>query len=291
MLSPPPIMPNGSVLNAKFALFELRSDPSFATRRRMAVRDVCDGLGLVSLAWTLAWLDIRLRYRGSVLGPFWLTLSTGVMVGALGYMYSGIFHTDIQTYLPFVALSLVLWSFISTSVAESCTAFTDSENVIRAIRMPFFLFALRVLLRNLLVLGHNILVIVVVFAIFRSWPGWLGLLAIPGLLVWALDAIAMVLALGTFCARFRDILPIVGSIMQIAFFVTPVFWHAGQLGRGQYILPLNPFYDLLEIVRAPLLNSPPSEAVWAGAICYSLVLFGVAALLFTRARNRIAFWI
>jgi lipopolysaccharide transport system permease protein len=276
---------------ARNALLELRGEPGFATRNRLAMRDVREGARLLPLAWTLGWLDIRLRYRGSMLGPLWLTLSTGIMVGALGYLYAGIFHTDIQSYLPFLALSLVLWGFLNSSVAESCTAFTESEGIVRAVRMPFFLFAARVLIRNVLVLAHNILVIAVVYVVFQVWPGWHATLAIPGLLLWGIDCLALVLLLGTFCARFRDILPIVASVMQIAFFITPIIWKPEQLGRGQALLPFNPFFDLLEIARAPLLGMSPGTDIWLGAGLYSLVLWGLAWSLFTRARGRIAFWI
>jgi lipopolysaccharide transport system permease protein len=275
---------------ARNALLDLTGDPSFATRNRLAIRDVREGTRLLRLAWTLGWLDIRLRYRGSTLGPLWLTLSTGIMVGALGYLYAGIFHTDVHDYLPFLALSLVLWGFIATVVGESCTAFTESEGVVRAVRMPFFLFAIRLLIRNVLVLAHNVLVIAVVFVVFQVWPGARGLLAIPGLLLWAVDALALVLLLGTFCARFRDILPIVASVMQIAFFVTPVIWKPEQLGKGQALLWLNPFFDLLEIVRQPLLGVLAGADIWLGALLYSLVLWGLAWSMFARARGRIAFW-
>jgi lipopolysaccharide transport system permease protein len=272
-------------------LLELEGDPSFATRNRLAMRDVGEGTRLLPLAWTLGWLDIRLRYRGSMLGPLWLTLSTGIMVGALGYLYAGIFHTDINSYLPFLALSLVLWGFLASVVSESCSAFTESEGIVRAVRMPFFLFAARLLIRNVLVLAHNVLVIAVVYAVFRVWPGRHGLLAVPGLLLWGLDSLALVLMLGTFCARFRDILPIVASVMQIAFFMSPVIWMPEQLGRGQALLPFNPFFDMLEIVRAPLLGTLPAEGIWLGAMLYSIALWVLAWSLFTRARGRIAFWI
>jgi lipopolysaccharide transport system permease protein len=272
-------------------LLELEGDPSFATRNRLAMRDVGEGTRLLPLAWTLGWLDIRLRYRGSMLGPLWLTLSTGIMVGALGYLYAGIFHTDINSYLPFLALSLVLWGFLASVVSESCSAFTESEGIVRAVRMPFFLFAARLLIRNVLVLAHNVLVIAVVYAVFRAWPGRHGLLAVPGLLLWGLDSLALVLMLGTFCARFRDILPIVASVMQIAFFMSPVIWMPEQLGRGQALLPFNPFFDMLEIVRAPLLGALPAEGIWLGAMLYSMALWVLAWSLFTRARGRIAFWI
>ena len=276
---------------ARKTLLDLKGDPSFATRNRLAMRDVREGMRLLPLAWALSWLDIRLRYRGSTLGPLWLTLSTGIMVGALGYLYAGIFNMDIHEYLPFLALSLVLWGFVGTVVAEACSAFTESEGIIRAVRMPFFVFAVRIVLRNALVLAHNVLVIAVVFVVFQVWPGSYGLLALPGLLLWGLDALALVLLLGTFCARFRDIPPIVASVMQIAFFVTPVIWKPGQLGSGKALLWLNPFFDLLEIVRQPLLGTLPGVDIWLGAVLYSLVIWGLGWSMFTRARARIAFWI
>jgi len=82
---------------ARNALLDLRGNPGFATRNRLAVCDVQEGVRLLPLAWKLGWLDIRLRYRGSTLGPLWLTLSTGIMVGALGFLYARIFHTDVQS--------------------------------------------------------------------------------------------------------------------------------------------------------------------------------------------------
>jgi lipopolysaccharide transport system permease protein len=283
---------NTVVMSEADALLELRGAPNFATRNRLAMRDVAHGARLLRLAWTLAWLDIRLRYRGSMLGPLWLTLSTGIMVGALGYLYAGIFHTDIHDYLPYLALSLVLWGFLASVVGESCSAFTDSEGIVRSVRMPFFLFAVRLLIRNVIVLGHNVLVIVVVFAVFRVWPTWFALLSIPGLLLWAIDSLAVVLLLGTFCARYRDILPIVSSVIQIAFFMTPVIWKPEQLGSGQALLWLNPFFDLLEIVRAPLLGAMPIvHHFWLGAGVFSVVLWVLAWGLFARVRGRIAFWL
>jgi lipopolysaccharide transport system permease protein len=264
---------------------------SLAARNKSAVTDVRNGLRLWRLAWSLGWLDIRLRYRGSMLGPFWLTISTGVMVGSLGFLYSALFHMSLHEYLPFLALSSVLWGFLGTLVGEACGAFTESEVVIRSVRMPFFLFSLRILVRNVLVLGHNICVIVVVYLAMRLWPGANALLAIPALPVWIIDALALSLLLGGICARFRDIMPIVASVMQIAFFMSPVIWKPSQLGPRAVWLPLNPFYDMLEIVRAPLLGETAPLLVWVAAVLYSILLCGLAWLFFLRARGRISFWI
>lgn len=284
-------MSTGTTQAAAGALLDLHADMSRSTRRRLAVLDIRRGVELWPLAWMLGWLDIRLRYRGSMLGPFWLTLSTGIMVGSLGVLYSTLFHMDIHAYLPFLSLSMVLWAYLAAVVSEACTAFTEAEGVIRSVRMPFFVFAIRVVVRNLLVLGHNILVIVVVFAVFVIWPGLHAVLVIPGLAVWGIDSLAMVLLLGAFCARFRDVQPIVNSVMQIAFFMTPVIWKPEQLGPRVRLLPLNPFFDLIEIVRGPLLGTTPSLMTWLGAVLFSLALCGLAWWLFARARGRIAFWL
>jgi len=270
----------------------LRADITAAIRNRWAMADVAGGLRLWRLAWALGWLDIRLRYRGSMLGPFWLTISTGVMVAALGALYSTLFKIDLREYLPFLALSQVLWGFLAALVSEACTVFTDAEGVIRSVRMPFFVFSLRALIRNAIALGHNIVVIVVVFAIFEMWPQVDALMALPGLLLWSLDALALTLMLGAFCARFRDIQPIVNSVMQIAFFVTPVIWKPTQLGADSIPnLAFNPFFDLLEIVRGPILGSGVAGTTWLGAIVYSIVLCAVSWAFFVRARGRITFWV
>jgi lipopolysaccharide transport system permease protein len=265
---------------------------SAAARRRMVVRDIAEALQLWRLCCTLSWLDIRLRYRGSLLGPFWLTMSTGVMVGAIGVIYSALFHMEMQDYLPFVAVSQVLWNFLAVLVGEGCGAFTAAEGMIRSIRMPFSLYAARTVLRNLLVLGHNMLVIIVVFAVFDTWPGVGVVRVLPGLALWLVDAWAISVLLGTLCARFRDIPPIVGSIMQIAFFATPVIWKPESLqGRHEWLLLYNPFYAMLEIVRAPLLGMPLGLGIYALALFFSAVLWGVTWVLFTRVRGRIAFWV
>ncbi|WP_158931350.1 ABC transporter permease [Acidisphaera sp. S103] len=270
----------------------LRADTTFAVRNRWAMADIVGGARLWRLALTLGWLDIRLRYRGSMLGPFWLTISTGVMVGALGVLYSTLFKINVREYLPFLALSQVLWGFLAALVSEACAAFTEAEGVIRSVRMPFFVFSIRTLIRNAIALAHNIVVIVVVFAIFSIWPHWEGLMAIPGLLVWCVDALALTLLLGGFCARFRDIQPIVNSVMQIAFFMTPVIWKPDQLGPKRIEeLALNPFFDLLEIVRGPILNSPIATTTWVGAIGFSLVLCVISWAFFVRARGRVTFWV
>ena len=271
---------------------ELTPEPTLAARHRMALRDLVGAWRLRRLCWTLAWLDIKLRYRGSMIGPFWLTLSTAIMVAAMGGIYAALFHMNLHEYLPFLTLSLVLWGFLSTLVAEASLGFTASEGMIRSVRMPFTLYAARIVVRNVVVLAHNVAVIVVVFAIYGVWPGATALLALPAYALWLVDALALAVTLGALCARFRDIPPIVANVVQMMFFVTPVIWRPELVGRDRmWLLPLNPFGALLEIVRAPLLGEVPTAMTYVSAALYSLLLLALSWMLFVRVRNRIAFWV
>jgi lipopolysaccharide transport system permease protein len=272
------------------ARMDIDANVSQAVRMRQAWQDIAGGSALWRLGLTLGWLDIKLRYRGSLLGPFWLTISTAVWIGAMGVLYSVLFHMDLHGYLPFLALSLVLWTALSGLVSDACNTFLQSEAMIRSMRMPYFVHAVRVVVRTIISLAHNVPVVVVVFILFGIWPGAAGLLSLPGFALWTVDAFAMCLALGTLCARFRDIPPIVGSLMQIAFFVTPIMWQPQQLGKHGWWLRLNPFNDVLEVVRQPLLGNLPSLHMWSAAIAFSLAFWAVTAMLFVRVRGRLAFW-
>ena len=273
------------------AVLAFDADMSFSALSRVAIADVIDGAKLWRLAWMLGWFDIRLRYRGSMLGPFWLTLSTAVMVGALGVLYSALFNMSLRDYLPFLAISQILWAFISTTVSEGCTSFTAVDAIVRSVRMPFVLHAMRSVVRNVLVLAHNLVVVVAVYAYFSFWPGMGLLLTIPAMVMWLINALAITLLLGAFCARFRDVSPIVASVMQIMFFISPIIWKPEQLGAKAAYLPLNPFFSLLEIMRAPMLGESASLTIWISACIYTLLLCGGSWAFFVRARGRLAFWL
>jgi lipopolysaccharide transport system permease protein len=272
-------------------VMELVPNLSAGARRTIARKDLTDGLAMSRLAWTLGWLDIKLRYRGSVLGPFWLTLSTGIMVLSMGVLYSQLFHMELHDYMPYLALSLVLWNALSGIVADACLCFTSAEGTIRSIRLPFTVYASRAVVRNVLVLAHNVIVIVCVFAWYDTWPGLPAFGALIGMALWMADAMAACMLLGALCARFRDIPPIVASIVQIAFFLTPIIWRPELIGTGARWLVLNPFYPLLALVRDPLLNQIPPTDVWVAGFVWSGLLCSLAALLFARVRARLAFWV
>lgn len=266
-------------------------DAAYPQHRERARQDILGGFGRWRLAWVLARTDITHRYRGSVLGPLWVTISTAVMLISLGFLYAKLFQIDVTIYLPWLAVSLIVWNMMSQAVTEACSSITSAEYVVRQMPLPYSVHALRTVFRNAVVSAHNLPLIAVVFLIFGVVPGWGALMAIPGLILLAINIFWASLLLGMLCARFRDIPPIVGSIMQIAFFLTPVIWKPELIEGAQVWLPLNPFFAIMETMRGPMMGTGAPWTVWLAAILYTGIVWAVAQMFFTRFRNRVAFWV
>jgi ABC-type polysaccharide/polyol phosphate export permease len=260
-------------------------------RSARAARDIIDGLGKSWLWTAMAMQDVRLRYRGSVLGPFWLTLSTAIMIAAMGVIYARLFRTDISDYLPYLAIGLVIWQFLSALITDGCQAFLAAQTVILQTPMPFSVHVFRMVSRNFIILGHN-LVIVPIVLIFQGVPIGLGaLLIFPAFLLLAIDGTALGLLLGMISARFRDVPPIVANFVQVLFFVTPIFWSPDALGPYKTLAELNPLFAAIDVVRAPLMGSAPAPNSWWILIAATLVGGTISFAMFARFRSRIAYWI
>jgi ABC-2 type transport system permease protein/lipopolysaccharide transport system permease protein len=257
---------------------------------RLAADDVVAGLARWPLWVRLGWNDILKRYRRSVLGPFWLTASNGIMIAALGVLYASLFKTPIHDFLPFLCVGLLVWNLISSFLIEGGTLFSSAESFIKQIRLPFSVYVYQSTWSKLVIFGHNLVIYFIVLAYFSIWPGAVALLAIPGLLIVLLNGAAATLLVGVVSARFRDIPQFVNSFVQIMFFVTPIMWKP-ELLADHRLLNLNPFFHLIEIVRRPLLGTIPSLQEYRIVLVISLVNLILASAVFVRFRSRIAYWI
>jgi homopolymeric O-antigen transport system permease protein len=236
--------------------------------------------------------DILKRYRRSRIGPFWITGSMALLVFGLGIVYSNIFGIAIGEYLPYVAISFVLWGLISALVNEGCSAFIEAESYMKHFSLPKSSYVLRVIFRNLLITAHNSLIIPVVLLVFLVPVNPVILFVIPALILIVLNGLWVGLLLGTLSARFRDTPQTVQSIMQVIFFLTPVMYHSKQLSSGvRSVLDYNPFAACLAIARDPLLgNLPRSHDVVVAAVCLCLGWLFVIPF-FGKFRDRIVYWL
>lgn len=239
----------------------------------------------------LGWQEIRQRYRRSVMGPFWLTISMGVMIGGMGPLYGKLFGQDLSAYFPHLAISLVVWMLVSNLINDCSNAFIAAEGFIKQIKLPLTIHILRAIWKNLIIFAHNMLIVVLIFLIYPPEMGW-HLLQMPlGIFMLAVNGLWFGILVGLFCARFRDIPQIVASVVQIAFFLTPIFWKAEMLGKFIWAAQINPLYHFIEIVRAPLVSGGASLLSWGVVLLITVLGYTVMMLFFTRFRARIAYWV
>ena len=266
--------------------------PEVPTRLGFAANDILDGLRQYWLWAQLAHQDMRLRYRGSILGPFWQTITTAIMIGSMGFIYAKLFNVELENYLPMLAVGLILWQFTSGMITEGCSTFMAVQGIIQQVKLPFSLHAYRLVYRNVLVLAHNFVIVPVVLIIFPHPIEWQLLFSLlPAFALIVINGVMASMLLGMICARFRDVPPIVSSIVQVLFFVTPVFWSPSALGPNSWWLVLNPLFAAIDVVRGPLLGQPTSPHSWAILLGVTVLSSAVSLLFFTRFRSRIAFWV
>lgn len=257
----------------------------------LALQDLTSGVGSIYIWPMLGWQEIRQRYRRSVLGPFWLTISTGVLVVGMGPLYGRLFGQTISAYFPYLAISLVVWLLISNTINELCLAFIAAEGFIKQIKLPLTIHVLRVVWKNLIIFAHNLVIVVLVLFFYPPPATWHLLLFPVALLMLAVNALWVGMLIGMMCARFRDIPQIVGSLMQVALFLTPVMWKADMLGRNMFAAQLNPLFHFLEIVRQPLLGGGIPILSWLVVVCITICGYVIAIGAFARFRARIAYWV
>jgi ABC-type polysaccharide/polyol phosphate export permease len=266
--------------------------PAPPTRAELAFADLRDGLAQNWLWVRLAHQDMRLRYRGSMLGPFWQTITTVVLILSMGFIYAKLFHTQLHDYLPLLSLGLVLWGFVAGLITEGCGTFDAVRSIIQQVKLPLSLHAYRLVYRNFLILAHNFVIVPIVLVLFRHPIEWLGLVGVvPVLLLVAINGVAVSILLGMICARFRDVAPIVGSVVQVVFFITPIVWPPQALGSNAWWAVLNPLYTPIDLIRSPLIGMPHSPHSWSILLLTTFVNCAVSFMFFTRFRGRVAFWV
>jgi len=255
------------------------------------LKDFLMGLSLWRMFLYLGWEDIRQRYVRTFLGPMWLLIGTAVWIAVMGFVMASLFGNSISSTLPFIAAGTLIWTFIASSMSDGCMLFINIANVIHAYNLPVSLHVFRFMVRNFIILLHNLVILLVVFALCHVSVNMNTLLALPGLFILVLNSLWIGAILGILNTRFRDMQQIIVTSMTVLPFVTPIFWQKAFLKKHFWIANVNPFYHAVEIVRAPLLGQAPSLISWCIMIVVTCVGLTAATFVFGKYKHRIIYWL
>jgi ABC-type polysaccharide/polyol phosphate export permease len=261
-------------------------------RRRKAIQDIITGITSWRLWMMLGWQDIKLRYRRSSLGPFWITASMAVTIYSLGILYSHLWKIAHADYMLYFACGLLVWTLMVTVVNESANIFLESRGYLLQIQIPITVFIMRLLFRNCIIFFHNILAVIPILIFYHSLINWRTLLVFPMFFILLMSLFSFSMLLSILGLRFRDIGQLVISLMSLMFFLTPIMWVPSNLPeKYQFVVKYNPFAQLVDLIRAPLMGQLPSLY----SLGYVLVMF-ILGMLFmvyclSKFRHRIVFWL
>lgn len=258
-----------------------------------AWQDLYQGLTKWDLWGRLGFLEVKRRYRRTIIGPFWSALTLGIFIATMGTVGIGLWRQDVATYLPYLTTGMLAWLMISTMLTEAGNLFIGGSHLFRQVRFDYSILAYALVWRNLIVFMHNLVIYFVVILVFAPHivrPSIL--LVFPGLFLVLINGIWIALLLGMLCLRFRDVQQLIMSVIQISMLVTPIFWPASMLegSKRKIFVEFNPLFHFVDVVRAPLIGQVPSSFSYLMVCSITVVGWIATYLIFSTFRKRIAFW-
>jgi ABC-type polysaccharide/polyol phosphate export permease len=255
---------------------------------RRAFLDIGAALKLKGVWMALASEDIADSHRRTLLGPAWPLLNflllAGTIILTLGHVTPGV------NFTAYLASGLVVWLFISETLAQSATLFLREAGFIQGTVLPISIYVLRQTTLTAMRSGYALAgaVPLILFSGVEFTPALLSIPAAVLLLLVTAPAVAVLFGFaGVF---FRDFQHIVGHATRLLMFITPVFWTGGGGGGLRGLLyHWNPLTHYIDIVRQPVVSGIVPLTSWAIAGTATALLCAAALLVLGKFNRRIVF--
>ena len=242
------------------------------------------------LQW--AWLDTVCQYRRSKIGPLWETINALVMTLGLTVVSSAVIGGQMTDLIGFIALGIIIWTAITSLITEGSSAFLKNSALILSSNVNIDCYVGKAVFKTFIIFCHHIVLYFLGLAFLLIPLTWTSLLAIPGIFLLFVNGYWVVVVLAFLCARFRDIEQIIRNLLQLAFFVTPVFWNPDVVAAGKRtFIDFNILFYFIEIVRGPLLGHIPPLSYYAVVVAFTAFGYAVAFLVYRRMRRQLAFYV
>ena len=237
--------------------------------------------------------EIRLRYIKTFFGPFWTILSIGIFVLSFGFIGSRLWGLDVNTFLPTFAAGYIVWICISSIISESTTILSQNESTLKSVNIPIMVFLLSMGIKNIIIFFHHLVFFLIICFFFSQKINLNIILIIPSLAILSIIGILFSFSWSILCTRFNDLAQFTNNLLQIFFFITPVFWPAERL-TGTYfklLIDLNPIYQVLNIIKQPLLGNTIDLNNLYFCIFLIIILFFLSILLGNKYRKKLIFFL
>lgn len=237
----------------------------------------------------LGWKDVSLRYRRAKIGVAWVLLNNVFFICFMAFVWSSLFKINLADYLIFFAIGHIFWGFFSSSINDASSLFLQFESIIKQYRLPYGVYSLRVVFRNLFILLLN-LPIIFFLMILNQGANFHGLiLSIFGIFLLTIFIFGVVNFLGVVCLRYRDIQQLIPSLMTLIFFASPIMWSKDMLGENKkWVAELNPIYHMFSIIRNPMIGLSVDDKSILISFLSSVSAFLIGIYFVFKSRKKIS---
>lgn len=244
------------------------------------------------LLYFLAWRDIKVRYKQTVIGVLWAILQpflTMVVFAIFFGRIAGISSGDIP-YPIFAYAGLLFWNYFSNSLASASASLIYGQSIIQKIYFPRIIMPIASTLVFLIDFFFAAIIFIGLMVYYHLSPTLLGIaLVVPSLIITFLSCSGLGLIFSAINVKYRDVHYALPFFIQLLIFVTPVIYPTSVLGRYQWLWYLNPMSGVIETMRVGLLGvGTINWGLFASSILLSILLFFSGVLYFKKSEKDFA---
>ena len=244
---------------------------------------------------SLVKMDLRTRYRRSILGLGWSLLHPIAMTTVLCVVFHNLFGMPVAEYGPFLLSGLTLWNFLTSSVTQGCDCFYAGENYIRQHPAPMAIYPLRTALGAAFHFGVAFCLVILITGVFRGFSNVASLASLgPSIVLLLAFGWSLAVLSGFAAVMFPDMKHLLDIGLQIVFYATPIMY-PGKIMQDKglnWLMKYNPVVAWLDLFRQPLLNGElPTANTYLIAIGCVTICATLASLTLVRLQRRLIFYL
>ena len=239
-----------------------------------------------------SWNDLAIRYRRTALGQSWTVITKLITLTIMCFVWSTIFKLDIKTFYPYLVNGFVIFFLINSCLIDGTSILYERfKQVYLNIPVPVLVLTIRSVAQEIFNYLHFVPVLLIMYLFIFDFNILNLLLYIFGFIVLIVNVLFLTMIIVVVSTRFRDVPPLVQSLLAAATLLTPIFWKKEMLGEYQNWIYLNPLTSMIEIVRDPMIGIIPDLKVYLFNFLLMIILYLANYLVIKFKGQRIVFWV
>lgn len=238
-------------------------------------------------------IDLKQKYRNSILGVLWSIITPIGLVLIIGTVYSIVFGIPMKEFIPSLFTGLIPWIFLNSSIDNGTMSFIIAEGYLKQTNVNPEIFPLRMVIVNFINFIYSIVAFIFLYYIFLK-PEAISInfiFIIPALIIVFLYSLGLANIVSIINLKLRDFQHLQALILQGLFYITPIIYPVNFLKdrnmEGIYLY--NPFYYMIEVVKLPLLGNRIDIKVYYIAFMIAVIILLLSIVILAKQRKKIVF--